>query len=145
MMTRYSKEVATKHIHCLGTNRMGAQDMPDNFSFDTTSWASIALYGLTDAGLNTMSFRDGKRIVQPHIHKEVLEHMDDMLNIARRHPEYKPGAKIRRNYITMMSCGLRSTVLHYESVRRKTPNTDMKIVDPLDYAMKQGKKNARHE
>jgi hypothetical protein len=139
MMTRYRKEVATKHIHCLGTNRMGAQSMPDNFSFDTTSWASISLYGMTDAGFNTMSFRDGKRIVQPHIHREVLEHMDAMLNICRRHPEYKLGAKIRRNYITMMSCGLRSTVLHYESIRRKTPDTDITVVDPLSYATKQGK------
>jgi hypothetical protein len=144
LVTRYKDLFYARHIHCLGTNRMGVQDLPDNFSFDTTSWASIAMYGLTDAGFNTMSFRGGKRIVQPHIHKEVLEHMDDMLNISRRHPEYKPGAKIRRNYITMMSCGLRSTVLHYESVRRKTPSTDMTIVDPLDYAIRQGKEHARN-
>jgi len=125
-----------KHIHCLGTTNNRVTCQPDNFSSDTSSWNSLVLYGETKAGKVTLRFKGGKLYGPKTILDSVDKHLDRMIRTYRAHPFTKPRAKIRVEYLRALGAALYIHVNHMESLRKKTPNTDMSIVDPIEYSRK---------
>lgn len=142
ILRRDAEYVNKCHVHCLGTSTDVVTCRPDNFSFDTSSWNTVAVFGETKAGNQSVSYKKGKLTAPPYIMERVKKNMDHMIEVYRKHPEYTAGSKVRWQYIAQMAAALYLTVDYFESIRKKTPFTDSSVVDPLDYPKIRKEKHA---
>lgn len=135
---KYKDDFVGKHVHVLGTtNPKLYSHCADSHSCDTSSWNAMLLYGEAKVnGQLLAKWKNKKLYAPPKIIERIEEHLDDMRAMYVRHPHYCPSRNrsgVRMEYMRASAVALLAHIEYYDSLRVKSPNTDMSLHDPIDY------------
>lgn len=125
------------HTHMLGTANLDlVESFNDSFSCDATSWNAIVLYGETKVRGKWVRWdAKAKRLVTnvPGLIDRVEHTMPEMIDWYKRHPDYKTGQHVRRNYVRQLAAGFLLYTGVAESARRAGRGYKAGIQDPIVY------------
>jgi len=126
------------HIHLLGHTEEWLASFPDNFSCDSASWSAFMYWGATLTGTPwEVTYRDKQFHATNGVMREVLKHTPAMIREYKASPEHK-GTDVRVKYTQMLAAGLRSSLLWWESLRKKYRGDGDGPFDPADWGVKHG-------
>lgn len=125
------------HTHMLGTANLSfVKVFNDSFSCDATSWNAIVLYGETKVAGKWVRWDTKTRRLKsnvPGLVERVESAVPTMTDWYKRHPDYKRGSHVRRDYTRQLAAGFLLYTEEAEKVRHSGRGCKPDVFDPIDF------------